>query len=200
MALACTVLPMPNEAMAVKKAKSTAIFFHLKPRSSAYIGPPNILPSAVFTLYLMASSPSEYFVAIPNTPVSQHHSTAPGPPKAMAVATPMILPVPMVAANAVASEANCDTSPVAPGSRFTESLMAVKIFRCGNFSRMVKNRCVPRSIIIIGHPHNAELISENNWLIASIILYKNYCVCVCLLLSNFTVTALNPKLFIMFCI
>ena len=62
-------------------------------------------------LYFIAKSPSEYFVAMPNTPVSQHHRTAPGPPKAIAVATPMMFPVPMVAARAVAKAPNCETSP-----------------------------------------------------------------------------------------
>ena len=66
---------------------------------------------------------------MPNTPVSQHQSTAPGPPSDTAVATPMMLPVPIVAASAVASDPNCDTSPVASGSRVTESFIAVKIFR-----------------------------------------------------------------------
>ena len=86
----------------------------------------------------MANSPSAYFVEMPNTPVSQHHNTAPGPPKATAVATPMILPVPMVAARAVANDLNCDTSPLAFGSRFTEMRIAVKIFRCGNLRIMVR--------------------------------------------------------------
>lgn len=35
----------------------------------------------------MASNPSACLVDIPNTPVSQHQNTAPGPPKATAVAT-----------------------------------------------------------------------------------------------------------------
>ena len=140
MAFACTVLPMPKEARAVKAAKSMASHFQPNPRSRAYIGPPSMRPSSVFTRYLMARSPSEYFVAMPNTPVSQHHSTAPGPPSDTAVATPMMFPVPMVAARAVAREPNCDTSPVAPGSRVTDSFMAVKIFRCGNFSLTVRKR------------------------------------------------------------
>ena len=46
---------------------------------------------------------SAYLVAMPNTPVSQHHSTAPGPPMNTAVPTPMMLPVPMVDASAVVS-------------------------------------------------------------------------------------------------
>ena len=40
MLLACTVQPMPNDARAVKTAKSTASHFMPSPRSSAYIGPP----------------------------------------------------------------------------------------------------------------------------------------------------------------
>ena len=161
MAFACTVLPMPKEAMAVNKAKSTAMVRQPKPRSKAYIGPPNIRPLDVVTRYLMASSPSAYLVAMPKTPVSQHHSTAPGPPKAMAVDTPMILPVPIVAASAVASEANCDTSPSPSGSFFTDNLMAVNIHRCGNRKRMVRKIWVPRSRIIMGHPHNHPLSTAN---------------------------------------
>ena len=129
MALACTVLPMPNEATAANTQNSTPSHFIPNPFCKAYIGPPNILPSLVFTLYLMASSPSLYFVAMPNTPVSQHHSTAPGPPRLTAVATPMMLPVPIVAANEVANAPNWLTSPVASLSFLTDSRIAVPIFR-----------------------------------------------------------------------
>ena len=140
MAFACTVLPMPKAASAVNSAKRTASHFQPSPRSRAYIGPPSILPLAVCVLYLIASKPSAYFVEMPNTPVSQHQRTAPGPPNAMAVATPIMFPVPIVAARAVASEPNCDTSPVASGSFCIDSLIALKICRCGNFSRIVKNK------------------------------------------------------------
>ena len=118
------------------------------------------MPSFVRALYLIASKPSAYFVAIPNTPVSQHHSTAPGPPSETAVATPIMLPVPIVAANAVASAPNCDTSPDEPLSRITESFMAVNILRCGKRRRMVRKMCVPRSMIIIGNPQRKELIPD----------------------------------------
>ena len=138
MAFACTVLPMPNDAKAVKMAKRIANHFHPKPRSSAYIGPPIILPLFDFTRNLMANNPSAYFVEMPKTPVSQHHNTAPGPPNATAVATPMMLPVPMVAASAVASAPNCETSPDAFLSGTTDSLMAVNIFLCGTFRRKVR--------------------------------------------------------------
>jgi hypothetical protein len=42
-------------------------------------------------------------VAIPKMPVSHIQRTAPGPPAATAVATPTMLPVPIVAASAVVS-------------------------------------------------------------------------------------------------
>jgi len=38
---------------------------------------------------------------MPSTPVIQHQKTAPGPPRATAVETPTILPVPRVAARVV---------------------------------------------------------------------------------------------------
>lgn len=76
MALACTVLPMPKEARVAKSAKRMASHFQPKPFSRAYIGPPSIFPRLVFTRYFTASKPSAYLVEIPNTPVSQHQSTA----------------------------------------------------------------------------------------------------------------------------
>ena len=128
MALDCTMLPMPKEATTAKMAKSTPSHLALSPRSRAYIGPPRMCPSfLIFTRYFTASRASEYFVAIPNTPVSQHQSTAPGPPRVMAVATPTMLPVPMVAAKAVAKAPNWLTSPCSVLSLVTESLMALNI-------------------------------------------------------------------------
>ena len=175
MALACTVLPMPKEARAAKTAKRMASHFHPKPFSRAYIGPPSIRPRLVFTRYFTASKPSAYLVEIPNTPVSQHQSTAPGPPRAMAVATPMMLPVPMVAARAVARAPNWDTSPVASLSFFTDSAIALNIFRCGKRRRMVRKMWVPNKRIIIGHPQRNELNVVKKSLIVSISLYLFIC-------------------------
>ena len=137
MAFACTVEPMPNVAMAVKKAKAYAISFQkrravpvfpfAKPRSSAYIGPPSVVPFFVVMRYFTASSASPYFVDIPSTPVSQHQNTAPGPPRATAVPTPTMLPVPMVAARAVARAANCDTSPCESLSLPTDRRIAFRM-------------------------------------------------------------------------
>ena len=195
MALACTVQPIPKAASAVKKAKSTAIHFQPSPFSRAYIGPPSILPFFVFTRYLMASKPSAYFVEIPNTPVSQHHSTAPGPPRAIAVATPTILPVPMVAASAVASEPNCDTSPVASGSFCTDSLIALKMWRWGHLNLMVRNRCVPSSRMIIGHPQSMPFTSVKISFSCSISPYSLFTFYSSLLTShssNLILTFVNP--------
>ena len=168
MAFACTVLPIPNDANVAKRANRTASHFQPNPFSRAYIGPPNIVPRLVFTRYFTASNPSAYLVEIPKTPVNQHQSTAPGPPRAIAVATPMMLPVPIVAASAVASAPNCETSPVAFLSFFTDSLIALKILRCGKRKRMVRKMWVPNSRIIIGHPQRNELNAVKKSFIASI--------------------------------
>ena len=111
---ACTMFPIPNDATTVSSAKSIPSHFKPRPFSSAYIGPPSIVPSAVLTRYFTARSASLYFVAIPSTPVSHIQSTAPGPPRLTAVATPTMLPVPIVAASAVVNAANGLTSPAPP--------------------------------------------------------------------------------------
>ena len=186
MAFACTVLPMPKEAIAAKSAKRMASHFQPRPFSKAYIGPPNMRPRWVFTRYFTANKPSAYFVDIPNTPVSQHHSTAPGPPRAMAVATPMMLPVPIVAARAVARAPNWETSPVAFLSFLTDNLMALKILRCGKCRRIVRKRCVPKSRIIMGQPHKNELSVAKMSFSVSIIslIFYLFVICLSLLLSH----------------
>ena len=49
---------------------------------------------------------------MPNAAEISIQTNAPGPPIASAVATPTMLPVPMVAASAVISAENGETSPV----------------------------------------------------------------------------------------
>ena len=51
----------------------------------------------------MANRPSAYFVAIPKNAATSIQNKAPGPPAAMAVATPTMFPVPIVALKAVHS-------------------------------------------------------------------------------------------------
>ena len=74
--------------------------------------------------YFTASSASAYLVAMPKTPVSHIQSTAPGPPAATAVATPTMLPVPIVAASAVVSAPNWLTSPSPSAERWNERRIA----------------------------------------------------------------------------
>ena len=73
--------------------------------------------------YFTASTASAYLVAMPKTPVSHIQSTAPGPPAATAVATPTMLPVPIVAASAVVSAPNWLMSPSPSRSRLNDSRM-----------------------------------------------------------------------------
>ena len=68
-------------------------------------------------------------VAMPKMPASQHQNTAPGPPRAIAVPTPTILPVPMVEARAVAREAKGLISPSPPGSGVSDRRIAVSTLR-----------------------------------------------------------------------
>ena len=93
---------------------------------------------------------------MPKTPVSQHQKTAPGPPRDTAVATPTMLPVPMVAARAVARAPNWLTSPCVWWSLVTESRMALPTFSCGKRSLIVMKMWVPSRRMIIGHPQTAE--------------------------------------------
>ena len=154
MELPCVILPIPKQAIPANTANATPSHFCFKPFSRAYIGPPNIIPSDVFTLYFTAKRPSPYFVAIPNKPVNQHQNTAPGPPAAIAVATPTILPVPIVAASAVASAAKELTSPLASASGVTDNLIALSVLACINLVRNVKNKCVTTKSISIGAPQS----------------------------------------------
>ncbi len=86
---------------------------------------------------------------MPSKPVSQHQKTAPGPPKATAVETPMILPVPKVAARVVARAPKAERfweglesySPFF--SLVTDIRKAFPIWRWGMCSFNVKKRWVP---------------------------------------------------------
>ncbi len=129
MALDWTRSPIPKAAKAARTQKATARNLLLTPLSSAYIGPPIIVPLAVFTRYFMARRPSLYFVAMPKSPVSQHHSTAPGPPRETAVATPIMFPVPIVAARDVVNAPNWLTSPSAFLSFLNDMPIALKMYR-----------------------------------------------------------------------
>ena len=130
--------------------------FICKPRSKAYIAPPIIVPSLLFTRYFKAIKVSAYFVAIPKMPVIHIQKTAPGPPKAIAVPTPTIFPVPIVEDNAAVKAANCDMSPESSSSLATDIFIALKISFWTNPVLIVIKICVPISNIINGHPHKRE--------------------------------------------
>ena len=152
-ALTWVAQPIPKDATPPNRANRKPSHFIFRPLSRAYIAPPCMRPSLVFTRYLTAIRDSAYFVAIPNTPVSQHHRTAPGPPSAIAVPTPIMFPVPIVAASAVVSAPKDETSPSASGSFDTESLIPLlRVFLCMKPVRIVMKMCVPRSRMIIHQP------------------------------------------------
>ena len=81
------------------------------------MGPPFMSPFESVSRYLTDSTASEYFVAMPTRPVIHIQKSAPGPPAAMAVATPAMFPVPTVAASAVIRAWKWLISPSAPASR-----------------------------------------------------------------------------------
>ena len=126
-ALACTMQPMPKPHSDASSANSMPAQRACRPRSSAYIAPPIMVPFSLFTRYFTAMMVSAYLVAMPNTPVSHIHSTEPGPPSAMAVPTPTMLPVPMVEDSAVVSAPNWETSPSESSSLVTLMRIALKM-------------------------------------------------------------------------
>ena len=112
---ACVRFPIPNEATTAKSAKShpsmAPAFLCLNAFFIVYIGPPDISHFSFTSRYFMASMHSLNLDVIPKAAESHIHTNAPGPPETIAVATPTILPVPIVAARAVVSAENGETSP-----------------------------------------------------------------------------------------
>jgi len=102
-------------------------------------------------------------VAMPKTPVSHIHNTAPGPPEAIAVATPTILPVPTVAAKAVVKAPKWLISPSPSLVRSNDNLIALPIYRWINFNRKVRKICVPMRKNSITGPQARLLRSERNF-------------------------------------
>ena len=116
MEFAWVMLPMPKEAMTAKRAKRKPIkmpaFLFLKPFFIVNIGPPFISPFAFTSRNLKPSMHSENFVDRPKQAEIHIQTRAPGPPANIAVATPTIFPVPIVAARAVISAEKGETSPL----------------------------------------------------------------------------------------
>ena len=66
-----------------------------------YIGPPDISPFSLTSLYLIANIHSLNLEVKPKQAEIHIQNKAPGPPAAIAVATPTIFPVPIVEERAV---------------------------------------------------------------------------------------------------
>ena len=111
--LAWTMQPMPKQAIMPKIAKAVASQrqFWLKPFLMKYMAPPTQLPAGVFSRKWTESKTSENFVIMPTNAVTHIQNKAPGPPMAIAVATPTMLPVPMSAARAVIKAFHGEISP-----------------------------------------------------------------------------------------
>ena len=76
---------------------------------------------------------------MPNNAASHIQKSAPGPPNAIAVATPTILPVPIVADKAVHNALKLESSPPSSFSDFRKIDLSAN-FSCEN--------CTPRKIIV----------------------------------------------------
>ena len=96
---------MGDTPMMPAMEKKMAIGFHAFPNPSVikYIGPPCISPRLSRPRNITASVHSKYFVLTPRRAEIHIQNMAPGPPVAMATATPLMLPMPIVPAKAVES-------------------------------------------------------------------------------------------------
>ena len=113
MALDCTRAPVPMQAQAPKRAKAVPSQAQRGPRPflMKYMAPPTQFPAGVCSRYFTESMTSQNLVIMPTRAVIHIQNRAPGPPMAMAVATPTILPVPMSAAMAVMRAFQGEISP-----------------------------------------------------------------------------------------
>ena len=106
---------MPKEAITAKKANRLPRIFPIcrfgNPYCNVYIGPPMNFPFLPLILYFTDNILSANFVESPAKAASTIQRSAPGPPSIMAVATPTIFPVPIVAASSVVSEDSGEIPP-----------------------------------------------------------------------------------------
>ena len=91
---------------ACQKRKNHSQPLHVQSAFQSIHGSP--LHSSVLCLHTIFHCDQRFtvFGCYPKTPVIQHQKTAPGPPRATAVPTPIIFPVPMVDASAVVRAPN----------------------------------------------------------------------------------------------
>ena len=164
MELAWAMSPIPREAGMVKRAKQSASTapsrFGRRPCRMVYMGPPHISPRSLRRRYFTASRHSAHLVDRPSRAESSIHTRAPGPPATRAVATPAMLPVPMVAARVVIRAEKGDTSP-APRAPVRDARLKVlrraqPRFRQGRKRvRRVRKTPVPSSRASIQGPHTS---------------------------------------------
>ena len=130
-----------------------------------YIGPPDISPRSLTSLYLIANIHSENLEDNPKQAEIHIQTNAPAPPETIAVATPTIFPVPIVAASAVVNAENGDTSP-SPLLFVLDSLLNVFLIAQGRFlqvkklQRIVKRIPVPTRRTSITGPHTKASTSD----------------------------------------
>ncbi len=138
---------------------------------NVYMGPPTISPRALRSRYFTASIHSLNLEAIPKAAAIHIHTSAPGPPKTSAVATPMILPVPMVAARDVISAEKGEIPPALPPEASTvRALRCSVLFRAkGSFRhgrkrvRIQSTTPVPTSSRSMGGPQTKESMVFRIW-------------------------------------
>ncbi len=154
-------LPIPKDAITVKTAnapaRTAAIFLFLNAFLIVYIGPPEKSPFSFTLRYFTASAHSAYFVEMPKAAAIHIHTSAPGPPITIAVATPTIFPVPIVPASAVINAEKGEIAPFSPFV-FLESGLTIAFRELGsmrqgiNFSLKVRDMPVPTSSIRVNGP------------------------------------------------
>ena len=93
----------------------------LRPSRSAYIGPERIVVPAA-SRQVKPSTASVNLMVVATKPYAQIQKSAPGPPETIAVATPAMLPVPIVPDRAVMKAWKGLSAPAVPDS--CEAIMA----------------------------------------------------------------------------
>ena len=155
-------MPIPKDAITAKKANNQLeilpIFLFLNAFLIVYIGPPDISPLELSPRYFVASIHSLNFVVSPNNAEIHIHNKAPGPPDIIAVATPTILPVPIVEASAVVSDEKGETSPFLEDFVLDSLLKVIfiaypRFFHVKNRVFIVRKKPVPIKKTSIGGPH-----------------------------------------------
>ena len=138
-----------------------------EPQRMVYMGPPRNSPRPVFRRYFTASRHSAHLEDRPSRAESSIHTRAPGPPATRAVATPAMLPVPMVAARVVIRAERGETSPPSPAdraSRLKVLFSAQPRFRQGRKRvRRVRKAPVPTSSASIQGPQTSWSIRAAHW-------------------------------------